>query len=193
MSTQTQRITIGALLTVFVVLTIGVLYLQLPSLPNIFPTGTTEPPPILDPVPPSANPPENETDYETITVGSLTLDSTGYLSGMIPHSGPITFHVYLWINITNDGTEDITDFHAIKMSLYYPNSGLFYTFSFSSDSNFTILAGEFLTLNLANKETRLHTSFSIGSSVYARVLVSFNTNQECILTTPLLTGTFAIE
>lgn len=191
MSTKTQRTIIGIVITGFVVLTIGVLYLQLPSLPgNISIIG---PPTLLEPVPPSEDPPENSTDIETITVESLTLNATGYISGMIPHSGPITFHVYLTINITNNGIENVTDFHAIKMSLYYPSSGLFYTFSFSSASNFTILAGESLTLILANKETLLDTSFSIGSFVYARVLVSFDTNQECILTTPLLDGIFAIE
>ncbi len=150
-------------------------------------------PPLLNPVPPSDDPPVNYTDYETITVGLLILNATGNISGMIPHSGPITFNVALMINITNTGAEDITDFQAIKMSLYYQTSDLFYTFSFTSDENITILAGESLTLNCINKETLLYTSFNIAVGVYARVLVSFNSDQECILTTPILEGIFAIE
>lgn len=148
---------------------------------------------ILDPVPPSDNPPENTTTYETITLGSLILNATGTISGMIPHTGPITFYMNLMINVTNNGTEDVEDFHATKMSLYYQSSELFYTFSFSSDANATIPAGETVTLNYLNQETHLDTSFSITSGVYARILVSFNINQQCILTTPILAGIFAIE
>ncbi len=193
MSTKTQRTIVGIVLTAFVVLTIGVLYLQLPNFPNIFPTGTTETPPILDPVPPSANPPENTTDYETIAVGSLQLNATGDISGMIPHSGPIDFYVSLLVNITNNGTEDVTDFHAIKVSLYYLDAGLFYTFGLTPDTNLTIPAGQSVTLTYHNYITRIDTSFLMGSYVYACVLISFDNNQECILTTPILEGIFAIE
>jgi len=193
LSTKKQRTVIGIVLTAFVVLTIGVLYLQLPNLPNIFPTGTTEPLPILDPVPPSLQPPENSTDYETISVGSLILNATGDISGMIPHSGPIDFHLNLIVNATNNGTGDITDFHAIKVSLYYLDAGLFYTFGLTPDTNFTISAGQSVTLAFHNNITRISTSFNYASPVYARVLVSFDTNQECILTTPILEGIFAIE
>jgi len=195
LSTKTQRTVIGIVLIAFVVLTMGIIFFLPPDSNGNTTTITitSETPPLLDPVPPSEDPPENSTDYETITVGSLTLNATGDISGMIPHSGPITFNVNLLINITNNGPENVTDFHAIKMSLYYLNSELFYTFSFTSDDNITILAGESLTLTCANKETHLDTPFSITSSVYARVLVSFDIDQECILTTPILEGIFAIE
>lgn len=198
MSTQTQRTVIGVVIIAFVVLTMGIILFMPPdsaggTTTTTTTTTTTEGPVILDPVPPSQDPPENSTSYETIILGSMILNATGNITGMIPHSGPITFNMYLMINVTNNGTEDITDFHAIKMSLYYQSSGLFYTFSLTPDTNVTIAAGQTVTLTYQNQETSLDTSFSLTSPIYARVLVSFDIDQECILTTPTLEGLFAIE
>ena len=186
MSNSAQRKLAGLLVVAFVIVVMGVILLVPPS-------QSEDPPIIWDPVPHSENPPENYTSIETIQVGPLILNATGTISGMIPHNGPITFNVHLTINVTNNGTEDVSNFHAIKMSLYYQSSGLFYTFSISPDVNNTIFAGETVTLNYQNQETSLDASFSLTSLVYARVLVTFDTDQECIITTPILDGIFAIE
>ncbi len=168
------------------------LYIQFPNLPNIFPTGTTEPPPILDPVPPSPNPPENSTTVETIQCGPLILNATANATGMIPHTGLITFYMTLIINVTNTSNDTFTDLHVVKVSVYNLLARLFYTFSVTPDDNITIPANESLTLTYRNAEYRVESSVD-PIEVYARVLILFDTDQECILTTPILTGTFAIE
>ena len=152
----------------------------------------SEVPMLLDPVPPSLNPPENDTTYETVILGSMILNATGNVTGMIPHNGPFTFYLNLQIIVTNNGTEDVTDFHVIKSSLYHLDNELFYTFGLTPYTNQTILAGQTVTLNYQNNVTSLDVSGPMASK-YARILVSFNTNQECILTTPILEGVFAIE
>ncbi len=147
--------------------------------------------PLLDPLPPSDTPPDTYEALEPVQVGSLMLNSTANVTGMIPHVGPMTFNMILEINITNVGTEDITDFRAVKMSVYSTANSLFYTFDFQYDWNATISAGDTVILNYRNRETRIEHPFE-PFDMYARVLVNF-ANQEAILTTPLLFGDLAIE
>jgi hypothetical protein len=153
---------------------------------------TTQPEkyPLLDPVPPSKIPPEDCNDTEVVQAGFLTLEATANATGFIPHFDPMSFKMCLEVNITNTGTEDITDFHAVKTSVYAPDNSLFYTFDFQ-DWNATISAGDSVTLYYRNRETRIEQPFD-PMEIYARVLVSF-ANQEAILTTPILFGMFAIE
>ncbi|TFG97259.1 hypothetical protein E4H12_09120 [Candidatus Thorarchaeota archaeon] len=147
---------------------------------------------MLDPVPPSSSPPQNITMVETIQVGSLFLNATANATGMIPHQGPVTFIMTLMINITNTGSENVSNFHAIKMSLYNLDSELFYTFSLHPDWNATISADETVTLTYRNEPTRV-VSLIRPWEIYGRVLVSFDTNYEAIITTPLIFGIFAME
>ena len=185
MSNRTQRRLIGVIFVAFVIVVMGVLLLVLP--PQV-----EEPPIILEPVPPSAHPPENTTAVETIQVGHLIFNATANATGMLPHNGPITFYLNLFITITNTGLEDITDFNASKMSLYNLDSELFYTFSIRPETNATIPAGSTETLVYHNQEYHCDVPFGPWN-IYARVLVTFGVNQEAIITTPLIYGLFAIE
>ena len=183
MSNRTQRRLIGVIFVAFVIVVTGVL---------IIPLQVEEPPIILDPVPPSTHPPENTTAVETIQVGHLIFNATANATGMLPHIGPITFYLNLFITITNTGLEDITDLNASKMSVYNLDSELFYTFSIRPESNETIPAGNTETLVYHNQETHFDDPFGPWN-IYARVLVTFGVNQEAIITTPLIYGLFAIE
>ena len=147
---------------------------------------------LLDPVPPSETPPDNYTPVETIQAGTLLLNASANATGMVPHQGPISFYMNLEINVTNTGSEDVHNFTAVKMSVYNADSELFYTFGFAYSPNVTILAGETLTLTYQNRETRIEVTFGPWN-IYARVLVTFDTDYVAILTTPLILGMFAIE
>jgi hypothetical protein len=154
---------------------------------------TSIPPP--DPIPPvsaSDTPPDDIFPVETIHAGSLALTATANATGAIPHQGPMTFRMILVMNITNTGSEDITDFHAVKVSVYNTDNELFYTFGFLYDSNVTIAAGESVSLSYQNSQTRVEFPFEPWF-IYARVLVTFNVNREVIVTTPLIEAMFAIE
>jgi hypothetical protein len=147
--------------------------------------------PIL-PVPASDTPPYDFEPVDTIHAGSLTLNATANATGGIPHQGPMTFRMILVMNVTNTGSEDITDFHAVKVSVYNTDNDLFYTFGFLDDSNVTILAGESVSLSYRNNQTRVEFPFE-PLRIYARVLVTFDENREVIVTTPLIEAIFAIE
>jgi len=182
LNNRNQRTIIGVVLAAIIIVAMGVVFLIPPP----------EVPTPLDPVPPSVTPPENTTSVETIQVGSLILNATATVSGMIPHSGLITYNLELVINITNTGSENVSNFHAIKMSVYKTDSSLFYTFSIQPDSNVTIPAGGALTLTYQNQETGIDASGALAEA-YTRVLVTFDPNHEVIITTPIMTGIFAIE
>jgi len=147
---------------------------------------------LLYPVPPSETPPEDYDTVETILVGPLLLNATANATGSIPHQGPITIRMNLKINITNTGNESVTSFRAIRMSVYNAESELFYTFSFQYDWNATIPFGETVILIYQNHETTIMAPYE-PFHIYARVLVTFDTDYETVLTTPLINGMFAIE
>lgn len=154
---------------------------------------TNIPPP--DPIPPVSarnTPPEDIFPVETIHAASLTLNATANATGGIPHQGPMAFRMILVMNITNTGSEDIIDFHAVKVSVYSTDNELFYTFDFLNDSNVTILAGESVSLSYQNSQTSVEFPFEPWN-IYARVLVTFDVDREVIVTTPLIEAIFAIE
>ena len=182
MSTEKQRSIIGVLFTVFLILTIGiVLYASQPIVPTL-----------LDPIPPSATPPANFTSVETIQVRNLVLNATANATGMLPHQGPVSFIMTLLINITNIGSENVSNFQAIKMSVYNSDSELFYTFSIHPDWNATIPAGETMTLTYRNEPTLVYSTIRPWE-IYGRVLVSFDINETAVITTPRIFGVFAVE
>jgi len=182
LSSRKQRTIIGALLFGYLVLMTGIVFYSLQ--PKVIP--------LLDPVPPSETPPAENDPAQTIQAGILLLNASANATGMVPHQGPITFNMNLEINVTNNGSEDVHNFTAVKMSLYNADSELFYTFGFAYSPNVSILAGETLTLTYQNRETRIEVPFGPWN-IYARVLVTFDSNHEVILTTPLILGSFAIE
>lgn len=171
---------------------IGLLVLMIAIMAFSPPEPDSPPSDPIPPVPPSENPPNDAYSIETLQVGTLLLNATASATGMIPHYGPISFNMHLVINITNTGSEDITDFHAVKMSVYNTDNNLFYTFSFQYDSNATILAGESIALSYHNNQTRVEAPFEPWN-IYARVFVTFDVSREVIITTPLIDAVFAIE
>jgi hypothetical protein len=148
--------------------------------------------PILDPVPP-ASVSSPESTIETIEVEGLVINSTANCTGMIPHQGPLTFNMVLLMNITNTGNVNISDFHAVKASVYNEENLLFYTFSFHNNNNVSIPSGETVFLFYYNMESRIEPENRYFNFAYARVLVTFDVNTEAVLTTPLLAGPFAVE
>jgi hypothetical protein len=173
----------GAVIVGVLILIVGITlyYFLLPGMPTLEP---------IPAVSASENPPDDYISVETINAGTLVLNATA--TGMIPHQGPISFYMHLVINITNTGDEDISDFHAVKASVYNTDNELFYTFSFQSDSNSTIPSGETAAISYHNSQTQIEGSFEPWQ-IYARVLVTFDVNREVIITTPLIDGVFAIE
>ncbi|MFX1367914.1 MAG: hypothetical protein ACFFAY_04890 [Promethearchaeota archaeon] len=146
----------------------------------------------LPPIPPSDTPPDSIDSIETLQVGSLLLNTTANATGMIPHYGLMIFRLSLIINITNIGSEAISDFRAIRVSVYSTENELFYTFRFQNDWNATIEAGESVALSYQNYPTSVEKPFEPWD-IYARVLVTFDVNREVILTTPLIFAIYAIE
>lgn len=146
----------------------------------------------LPPISPSEIPPDSVDAMETIQVGSLLLNATANATGMIPHYGPMTFRLHLIINLTNTGSEAISDFRAVRVSVYNTENELFYTFAFQYDWNATIQAGESIALSYHNYPTSIEKPFEPWD-IYARVLATFDVNREVILTTPLIFAIYAIE
>lgn len=181
MSGRNRNTVFGAVLVGLFVLMIGIALYGFS--PTMYP---------IAPVPPSEAPPDNYISVETIRAGTLTINTTANATGMIPHRGPMTFRMHLVINITNSGSEDISDFHAVKTSVYNTDNELFYTFIFQYEWNATIPAGETVQLSYHNNQTRIEFPFEPWE-VYARVLVTFDVNREVIITTPLIDALYAIE
>ena len=186
MSSMNQRTIIGVVLVAIVISAMGIILYSPSFQPEVSPP--------LDPLPPSDNPPTDYRTAETIQVGSLMLSANATVTGMIPHTGFSTYEFTLVVNITNTGNETISNFRAIKMSVYNIWQQLLRTFHLLPESNATISAGETLLLNYQNSDTHFEAPSRIkGASDYARVLVTFGNNQEAILTTPRIWGVFAIE
>ncbi len=193
MSIQTKRALIGAILIVFVILPIGIIFLLIPS----FNDGTTTPPetpPLLDPIPPSETPPIDYSTADTVQAGPLTLIANASATGEIPHFGTSIYEVTVVVNVTNNGNETISNFQAIKMSVYSITQELLRTFHLLPENNVTISPGQNLRLSYQNNDTHFVAPFRISdTSLYARILVAFGTDQEAILTTPRIWGILAIE
>jgi hypothetical protein len=164
----------GAAIVGLLILIMGITlyYFLLPGVPALEP---------IPAVPPSSASPDYFDPVETIQAGSLIMNATANATGVIPHYGPMFFKMTLVMNITNNGSEDITDFQAVKVSVYSNDNELFYTFGFLNDSNVTIPAGESVSLSYQNNQTRVEYPFEPWR-IYARVLVTFDVNREVILT-----------
>jgi hypothetical protein len=128
-------------------------------------------------------------------MGDLNLNVTGYFQTVVPHRYPTTFSFNLDISVNNTGTTAIDDFQVVKMTVFYENATPFYTFGAVPEENSTIPADTILVLEYENDRDMITVPSSLLSvwQVFARVLVTFDTHTEVILTTPMTAIAHFIE
>ena len=179
----------------FTILVIGVciLLVVIGFMGRILPPGL--PPrilPELDPLPVL----EVEPGYDQIQieVDNVTLSTQVQFFIFMPHNGYNTFSFHLEINVTNEGPSNIDDFNATKASVFFSNSTLLYTFGLLPFDYATIEVGERRNLGYeADRDMPVVLGILGSEDLYLRVLVTFDSNTEIILTTPLTSIMVAIE
>lgn len=128
--------------------------------------------------------------------GNLSISVIGSFYTMRPHIGPSTFDFTIDVRVNNTGDSPVTDFHVVKVTMFYESATPFYTFGVVPDSNLTISANNFTWIQEYRNDRDM---VSIPShlfheyNVFARVLVTFDVENEIILTTPLTSLGHAIE
>jgi len=127
--------------------------------------------------------------------GSLIMNaSVDVFFVLIPHQGSSHFSFELRVNVTNMGANDVEDFHTIKATVYRQNLAQIHTFDISSKQNESISGGSSKILNYdvgADVEGNLYDFSSI--ELFLRLLVTFNSTSDAIITSPLTPLMTAIE
>jgi len=128
-------------------------------------------------------------------VGSLSMSVSGSFHTMAPHNGPMTFDFTIDVTVNNSGLTAIDDFHVVKVTVYDVNATPMYTFGVVSDTNYTIAADSTWTEDYVNDRDVISwpSDFWWAESIFAQVLVTFNSSTEIILTTPMTSFWHAIE
>ncbi|MFQ5834186.1 MAG: hypothetical protein ACE5H4_15895 [Candidatus Thorarchaeota archaeon] len=146
---------------------------------------------ILDPLPAPNEAPEFT--VASITVGNLILNASAGFHLFFPHQGPLGFGFSLSVNVSNTGASDISDFHVVKATVFRSNLTPIFTFGVNSD-NSTIGAGANRVLTYEESTDLARGTLSLSDNeFFLRVLVTFDVNNQAILTTPLSGALIAIE
>jgi hypothetical protein len=151
--------------------------------------------PILPPLDPL--PPADETPGEEIiptTIDNVTFSAKAVFFMFLPHRPPNQFSFDLEINVTNDGLTPLTHLDAVKASVFFQNNSLLYTFGLTPAENYTIESGEEQVLNYDNDHKMPNVLSRLQSELlYLRVLVTYNSTTQAIITSPLTNILVAIE
>ena len=165
---------------------VGILVRFYPLVPN-------EPTlPLLEPLPPA-----DETPCEEIVpfkIDNFTFSAQSKFFMMLPHRPPNHFSFDLVINVTNEDSSSLSNFDAVKATVFFQNNSLLYTFGLTPLENYSIDAGEVRVLNYENdRNMPIVLSKLQFELLYLRVLVMYNSSEEVIITTPLTSILVAVE
>lgn len=148
--------------------------------------------PPLDSLPPADETPSDE--LIPVTVGNITFSAQAEFFMMLPHRPPNHFSFDLTINVTNEGSSSLSNFDAVKASVFFQNNSLLYTFGLIPSDNYSIATGEKRVLNYENdRKMPVVLSALQFEHLYLRVLILYNSSEEVIITTPLTNILVAIE
>ena len=107
----------------------------------------------------------------------------------IPPEGP-PFYLIIWINVTNTGTNTVTNFNAIRTTIYFHNtSQVFVTLDLMSSIQYIVWPqigpGESVVFEFTNvRDSIFSPTIEEGAVLYSRVLATWESGGEMILTTP---------
>jgi hypothetical protein len=168
----------------FVIL--GILVRFYPIVPN----EPTLPP--LDPLPPADETPGEE--IVPFKVDNITFSVQSKFFMILPHRAPNHFSFDLVINVTNEGSSSLSNFDAVKATVFFQNNSLLYTFGLTPLENYSIATGEERVLNYENDRNMPEVLSKLQFEfLYLRVLVMYNSSEEVIITTPLTSILVAVE
>ena len=108
---------------------------------------------------------------------------------MIPPQGP-PFYMVICINVTNTGNITVTNFHAVRVTIYFHNSSLpLTTLNITSTIQYLvwpeIRPGESAEFEYTNvRDSIFSPTIEEGAVLYSRVLTRWENGNEMILTTP---------
>ncbi len=142
-------------------------------------------------VPPPVEPPGDEPEI-IINEGLAAWAEATYRQDFmpsIPEEGP-PFYTRIWINVTNTGNTTVTNFHAVRVTIYfYSNSSPLVTLDLESSIQYfvwpEIRPGESAEFEYTNVRDSIYSpSIEEGTFLYSRVLTRWENGNEMILTTP---------
>jgi hypothetical protein len=142
-------------------------------------------------VPPPEEPPGE--DPEIITVDGLEAWAEAIywqdFMPAIPEEGP-PFYTIIWVNVTNTGNITITNFHPVRVTIYFYNtSQVFVTLDLTSNIQYLVWPqigpGESVVFEFTNvRDSIFSPTIEEGAALYSRVLATWESGSEMILTTP---------
>ncbi|MFX1415306.1 MAG: hypothetical protein ACFFC0_00780 [Promethearchaeota archaeon] len=147
----------------------------------------------LDPVPPPDDPPSEVVD--SITVDGLGLAASAFFwqdfMPSIPPEGP-PFYLVIRVNVTNNGTSAVFGLDVSRVSVYFNNLSLLYTFEIEPavsccSDEFSVAPGHTEIFEFTNnRETVFSPDLAEDTKLFAQVLLIWDSNGQAILTTPLV-------
>ncbi|MFW9844721.1 MAG: hypothetical protein ACFFEV_09100, partial [Candidatus Thorarchaeota archaeon] len=142
-------------------------------------------------IPPPPNPPGEEPEIfieNEVEVWSEAIYWQDFMP-IIPEEGP-PFYTVISLNVTNKGATTITNFHAIRVTIYFHNTSQpLVTLELESSIQYIIWPeikpGESVEFEYTNVRNSIFSpTIEEGAILYSRVLVTWEIGTEMILTTP---------
>ncbi|MHA2069607.1 MAG: hypothetical protein ACXABY_35030 [Candidatus Thorarchaeota archaeon] len=142
-------------------------------------------------VPPPADPPGEE--LEPIIKDGLSAWAEAMywqdFMPIVPAEGP-PFYTIIWINVTNIGNSTVTNFHAVRVTIYFYNNSLpLVTLDLMSSIQYfvwpEIEPGESVEFEFTNvRDSIFSPTIEEGAILYSRILARWENGSEMILSTP---------
>lgn len=142
-------------------------------------------------VPPPVEPPGDEPEIVTkdgLEAWASTIYSQDFMPE-IPEEGP-PFYTVIWLNVTNKGNITVTNFHAVRVTIYFCNTNLpLVTLDLVSNIQYFVWpeirpgkCADFEYINL--RDTIFSPTIEEGTLLYSRILTQWENGGEMILTSP---------
>ncbi|MFW9893856.1 MAG: hypothetical protein ACFFFO_16745 [Candidatus Thorarchaeota archaeon] len=144
-----------------------------------------------NPVPPPTEPPGDDPEIVSKDGLEAWAEAIYWQDFMpaIPEEGP-PFYTIIWLNVTNTGNTTITNFHAVRATIYFHNTSQeLVTLDLTSNIQYFVWPqigpGENVVFEFTNvRDSIFSPSIEEGAVLYSRVLTTWETGSEMILTAP---------
>jgi hypothetical protein len=142
-------------------------------------------------VPPPQEPPGEEPETvikDGLEAWAKAIYSQDFMPA-IPEEGP-PFYTIIWLNVTNTGNTTITNFHAVRATIYFYNTSQeLATLDLTSNIQYFVWPQigpeESVVFEFTNvRDSIFSPTIEEGAILYSRVLATWETGSEMILTTP---------
>ena len=143
----------------------------------------TQPHPI-PPVAPAEEIPSDEIVF--VEVDDLIIKLTPEMHTYATHNGDKGTSIRIQVTLKNNGTNTVENLHFWKVTIYWTDGFANFTSGFIPNTNYTLQANSTYAMELEDSHdwTGIPTELCWGGSqVYGRILISYDSNDSCILTT----------